>query len=468
MASPLVQSVLRKHIPTVLGLVILAAGLIGGIFLVNSSNTNSFLPRASPQTTPKSPKITNITDTSFTVSWLTDSSTPGYVRSGTSPSTLTITTTDDRDQATGSIGKFTTHHITVRSLTPQTKYYFKIGTGTQELYDNNGSPYAVTTATPISTQARTLYGEVVLPPSTPASGALVYVSSDAMSPMSTLVQPSGSWVISLSQARTTDLSSPATLDPTTVLHFLVVSASDSSTSLIDVPLSQSQPVPQIVLGQNFDYTQSATPTPIASSSANQNPSTATASAQQQSKFSAVELAAPTQSAITTLTINYPATNNEIVTTLQPQFMGTAPPSTHITLQLSGASRQSTIVIADKNGQFTWTPTTNLAQGTYTLAASALIQQKTTTVTRQFVIDTTQAGAIPSITASESGTIASPSPTPMATLLPVGTSSASAAPIAFPSTASGTPVTGTVENTIILLSLGAALFFFGAAGFMILM
>src|SRR5260221_13594636 len=105
MASGL-TSLSKKNIPTILGLLVLFAGLIGGVFLVRSSNTNSFLPRASPQTTPKNLKIRNITDTSFTVSWITDSNTVGFVRYGTNATALSTTINDDRDQSSGSTGLF--------------------------------------------------------------------------------------------------------------------------------------------------------------------------------------------------------------------------------------------------------------------------------------------------------------------------------------------------------------------------
>ncbi|HKY74363.1 MAG TPA: fibronectin type III domain-containing protein, partial [Patescibacteria group bacterium] len=121
------SDVLSKRIPTILGIIFLVSGLGVGIFIVNQG-TGGFLPKASPETTPKNVKITNISDNAFSVSFITDTATPGYIKYGTEADKLQSQTSDDRDQLSGAVGQFTTHHITLRSLSPATPYYFAIGT----------------------------------------------------------------------------------------------------------------------------------------------------------------------------------------------------------------------------------------------------------------------------------------------------------------------------------------------------
>jgi hypothetical protein len=71
------------------------------------------------------PIISNVTDSSYTVLWLTADKTESKVVVGTSQSTATQTFYDDR-----SIGSRTTllHHVTVKQLTPLSVYTYSYGT----------------------------------------------------------------------------------------------------------------------------------------------------------------------------------------------------------------------------------------------------------------------------------------------------------------------------------------------------
>ena len=455
------SSLSKKHIPTILGLLVLFSGLIGGVFLVRSTNTNSFLPRASPQTTPKNLKITNITDTSFTVSWVTDSTTVGYVKYGKNTTTLTSTVNDDRDQSSGSTGLFKTHHVTVRALSPKTTFYFKIGTGTQELYDNNGSAYTVATVSSISSQARTVYGEVVVPGGTAAAGALVYVSADNMAPMSAVVQSSGSWVLSLSQARSKDLQTGAVLSPETVLSLLVLSPTDSTTSIVTVPVKNAQPVPQITIGTNQDFSVSQTPaTPLPVGSA---PSPTPVSEIEQSKFTSMLLPPATEVAVTNgLSITYPAVDGDIISVALPQLQGNAPAASRVTVSVKGKTTQTSTVTTDPSGIWTYTPVSKLTNGSYTVTISATIDGIKKTAQRLFTVDLSQAGSVPSFTASSSGTVVTPTPTPS----PVVADSP-VPRVSHPSTESGTPVTGGVTPTLFLVFMGIFMLLIGTGMWIVL-
>lgn len=456
------RSLSMKHIPTLLGMAVLTIGLISGIVFIRTSNTNSFLPRASPQTTPQNIKITNVTDTSFSVSFVTDSSAMGFVKYGTSGNNLSQTATDDRDQGGGQTNLYHNHHITVRSLKANTTYYFRLGTGTRELYDNNGSPYTITTAQAISAQSRTIYGQVVTQTGSPAGGALVYVNSDNLAPISTVVQSSGSWVISLAQARTTDLRNAATLGSDTVLNLLVLSPTDSATSVVTTKIAMSQPVPQITIGQNADFTSVATPTPF--TGATPLPTDTPAPATLQSKFTSILLAPPTESTPSpTLNITYPTKDGDLVTSDTPELRGTAIPGNKITLTLKGKSTQTTTQTVDPSGVWTWTPITKLAKNSYTLTLASGTGSNKQTVVRTFNVDTTQAGIIPSLTASDSGTLATPVPTatPTATIAATATPTATkSAKVTHPSTASGELTTGSATPTLLLVSFGIMMLLVG--------
>ena len=193
-------------IPTILGVLAIIGGLIGGVVLLNKPLRG--LVGASPEETPKEVKITNISDTSFVVSWVTDKSTSGYVQYNGG-----LVVSDDRDQERGEIGNYFTHLVTIKALKAETGYSFKIGSG-KSLYDNSGKLYQITTATAVSQVpvADVAYGQVVTASGDPVEGAIVYLSLPGAVSQAALTKSSGSWVIPMAVARSADLTGYAAYD----------------------------------------------------------------------------------------------------------------------------------------------------------------------------------------------------------------------------------------------------------------
>jgi hypothetical protein len=94
------------RIPTLIGLGILLVGLVGAVLLVQQQQQlTSRASQAAP--TPRNVSVSNITDQSFTVSWITDSAASGFValeREGTVQRVL-----DDRDKRSATLQTSTTH-----------------------------------------------------------------------------------------------------------------------------------------------------------------------------------------------------------------------------------------------------------------------------------------------------------------------------------------------------------------------
>lgn len=409
-------SLQSRHIPTIVGILILVGGLVGGIFLANSATTG-FLPRASPETTPKNIKVTNVTDTSFTVSWITDSKTTGYIKYGTVANTLSLTATDDRDQVSGTTGTYRTHHVTIRGLKASTAYYYKLGTTSTLLYDNNGQPYQTSTTTAVSSNARTIYGQVLLSTQTGVGGALVYISSPDMAPLSVITQSTGSFVLSLSQARTKSLTSAATLSDSMPLDVFI--QGDDATSVITATLDLAQPLPDVTLGKNQDLTQAA-PT-----SAAVTPTPNLTMTEIQSKFSAQLLAPPTESSSSaqTLKISAPA-EGSVQTIRKPKILGEAPKSTRIALQFMGPTNLKTTILSTSAGVWSYTPTSLLPNGDYTLTATATSSGKTESSQIHFSV-----------------AVATPTPRPV---------------VESASTSATLPVSGNQEMTVMLVLAGVLL------------
>jgi hypothetical protein len=238
----------QKQIPTLIGIGVLVVAMVVGVLFLNKG-LGVFAPRATPQTTPKLVKITNVKDTSFTVSFLTDESTVGFAKYGPAANQLKLRSSDDRDQLTGTVAPFTTHYVTIRDLSPSTTYYFALGTGSDGNFMDNGVPFSVKTTPKGNTPsaAKTAYGTVNDASGKPATGAIVYVDMPGAGQLSSLVKDSGSWAVPLSSARAADGGAYTALTDETMLSITVQGTAVASTGTAQAKVSQSQPVAVIAL-----------------------------------------------------------------------------------------------------------------------------------------------------------------------------------------------------------------------------
>lgn len=245
------SKILNTKFPTLLGMGVLIVALVGGVILATSEEIRVFAPRASAEQTPKQIKVTNVTDNSFTVSFLTDAETPGFVKYGTEVSSLNSQSSDDRDQLSGKIGEYQTHHITVRGLQPNTEYYYSLGTVGNTSFDDGGSPFTITTAqrNGAPPAAKTVYGNVMNSQGNPASGSIVYVSINGVGEMSSLVKDSGSWAIPLSNARKADGSGYAQVTDESTMRVTAQGAQPNLTAQTTATVANAQPVETLTLGQ---------------------------------------------------------------------------------------------------------------------------------------------------------------------------------------------------------------------------
>lgn len=241
----------QKQIPTLLGIGVLVVALIVGVVVFTiGGGPGVFAPRATSESTPKKIKITNITDTGFTVSFFTEGKTPGFIKYGTSATEVNLQSGDDRDQLSGTVGSYNLHHVTVRGLQPNTTYYYLLGTTGRSTFDNNGAPFTVKTSQRKGSPsaAKTVYGNVVTSAGSPADGAVLYITIEGVGELSSLVKSSGSWAIPLSNARLADGSGYAQITETQSLNLFVQGTENAQTSTLAVTVDKAQPVETITLG----------------------------------------------------------------------------------------------------------------------------------------------------------------------------------------------------------------------------
>lgn len=487
---------LNKRIPTLVALFILVVGGFFGVLYVQDEI--SFLPRANPAITPKQVKITNISENSFTVSWLTDETTSGFIRLGSEASNLDQTIMDERDQLTGESGQYRAHYVTVRGLTPQSTYYFKLGSGERFLFDNNGSPFSITTAPnlPSPPVSETIYGTVLTRGETPADDTIVYAILPDTTPMSGLVRQNGNYAISISSARTPDLNQYASFDPNSSILSLLVHSGRGDVNEVVVSGSNARPVPNIILGQtqgNIDSMADSSrpqsqeprqePRQEQTDSSGFTPPEPSQEFAGENKFTIMELdvspvivseTGETYEDLDTtdsISVEQLPSSGMVISDLQPIFSGEAPPNVELIITVNSPQTYTSNLITDESGTWQWQVPGYLEEGEHTLSIAytdeqGILQQ----IQRRFIVSAAATGDdLPSYISTPSATLA-PTATPIPTAIPTQpisqpepTPDTETIRPAHPSTESGVPVAGSVNQTIILTIIGSLLALLGIIG-----
>lgn len=435
------------HFPTFLGVFVAVMGLVAGVVLLR--NPLSITVGASPEETPKKTQITNISDSEFVVTWITDKAVTGFVQygEGTNPD---LVVSDDRDQDKGTVGNYFTHFVSVKGLKPSTNYVFRLGSG-KTTYDKQGELYQVTTGPKLSTApaADIAYGQVSTSNGEAAEGSIVYLRLPGVIPQAALVKNSGSWVIPLSVSRTTDLTSFAPYDPENDKLELYVEGGPLGATQTVVTTANDKPVTNLVLATGDEVTQTiSSPTP-------------TTDPNLPSKFTGEIVQPSTESAaLSILTPRF----EEKVNSTAPEIIGKAPAKAEIQIEIHSDQVISGTIIADKNGDWSYTVPDNLTPGEHTITISTIVNGVVKKVTRSFVVQAAGESNTPSFTATASATLApTQKPTPKPTTKPTATPTI-APRVAYPATDSGVPTSGSLTPTLLLAILGLGLVTTGLVSF----
>lgn len=236
--------------PTLIGLLI-AAILVGAVVYFGERVPALSTLFARGSMSVQNIEIANVTDVSLTVSWTTQSPVVGdaLVTGGSISRRLAP---DDRDTPTKK-SPATTHHITIRDLTPQTQYQLTVRSDGKNA---EGPPQLATTGPSLPPSEDNAlgpaYGNVVTEKNEPAVGAIVYATIEGGQMLSTLVSPSGSWLIPLNRARSADGMHYVEMNERQTLTLRVRTDNRRDAEAITDTLNDS-PVPVMTLGKSYDF-----------------------------------------------------------------------------------------------------------------------------------------------------------------------------------------------------------------------
>lgn len=331
-----------QRIPTILGLLavtVVVAGVIAFSELVLRRDT-----AASQSGAPIDVRVSNISDSLFTVSWLTADPATGTVQASPVKGKK-ITGFDDRD-VNGKLGKYTSHSVTIRSAAAQTDYTLTVISAGRS-YKN--PTYRSTTGPAISGSTNGLepaYGNIVDETGQPAEGALIYLTLEGGQLLSTLVKSSGSWLIPLNAARTVDLQSYLTPVADRISEDFSVYHNGKQTIATSDTLNDS-PLPQMTIGQTYDFRRMQAKAINGSQKLAANPAPTVRPAvlgQQTSAPKSYPVA-----------ISAPAQNGAVAST-RPNISGTGVPGKPVTVTVGITRPQSGVVAVGDDGIWRFTVT----------------------------------------------------------------------------------------------------------------
>ncbi|MBI2611799.1 fibronectin type III domain-containing protein [Candidatus Gottesmanbacteria bacterium] len=354
----------QTRIPTLIALAIVIFGIGGGIFLVETSQT--FTLKADSSIVPSNIRITNISDSSFTVSWLTAKEATGYVLFW-SESRSRLTAFDDRD-TDGRLKKYITHHVTIKNLKENTIYSFEINSNGRA-FNNAGKPYSQATALKLSTTTNLdpSYGVILTTDNSPATGTVVYLTVGKSQPLSTLVKTAGTWLIPLNNLYSQDLfTRPEIADDEIIQIQAVYTKNLQLAALTDT--KNDSPVPTMTLGKTYDFRNIQAKAPVLFAD-NQN-----------------KVLGESNLVLNRIDFVFPKNDGDTTSDVRAEIRGVGIPGRDTVILINSIPQQSGKVIVAKDGTWSFKPKTYLNPGKLTVNITTEDDKgKAVSLSRSFIV-----------------------------------------------------------------------------------
>lgn len=231
-----------------LTLLIIALGL--GIYLFKAQQNSNQI--AISNLAPSNIQAVNITDTSSTIIWQTNQLSKGLVSFGTSD-VLGDEANDTRDNNNSK--PFLTHFVTLKNLTPDTQYFYKVRS---DVYFYPDKPLAFKTAKSLSSTSlgasynKPVFGVILNQSLNPIDEAIVLLNLNGASKLATVTTTAGNFILPLVDLRTNDLTNDFPITQRLNADLIITRGDVSSDVKIKLPQGDKS-LPNIVLGQNSDF-----------------------------------------------------------------------------------------------------------------------------------------------------------------------------------------------------------------------
>lgn len=415
----------KKKIPTILALVLLFTVMTGLVYF--DTSRHSLTSQAETYATPVDINFTNITDKSFTISWLTSVKAVGMVKLLNGPNAEIYLDDLDTDNISRSRN---THHVTLKNLESNTIYSVTIVSGDEKCKKEENCITYTTGKTAISLDSSSL-----LPPArgtiVDASGkgvdqAVVYLTIGKSAPLSSRVDSSGLWVIPLNNLYSQDLLSRPQLEDDDLLQITAkIDPGTQASAVIDVKsIRQNLTVPTMVLGHSYNFIDLI----------NKKEQLASLLKQNTLGIKTEKVSSP----FSNFDILFPTKDSDFTTDPQPRIRGVAPANSQLTITINSAPQTAKITVAS-DGTWVFRPIKPLSPGTHTVIVEGFDDSgNPITLSRKFIVlksgeavlgeATPSASLTPTVSATNT-----PSPSPFSQITPT-------TPIISPTPTTAVPTT----------------------------
>lgn len=468
----------EKRIPTILALLIIFLGVSGTVFF--DKMATGFTTSANPGISPQEVHITDISDKSFTVSWLTAKSTTGSVV--ISNNAFSAIYLDDLDNDNISRPR-TTHYISVKNLNEDTAYNVKIISGGSKCNSQEGCPIftqKTPVRLPVFSSLPPVKGQIVTKENEPANTAIVYLMIGQSAPLSGRVDSSGLWVIPFHNLRSSDLTGQPDLADDNIVQITVkASMEETATAVTDVKtIRQNLTIPILQLGSSYNFINLESKKDLIAKNLNDRKILGA-----QTKTNTPTSLPPIDNNISptkTIDILFPKQNGDSTIDNRPRLRGTGPKDTTLNITINSTPQTAKIRVGP-DGIWSWSPPKTLTPGTHTVTIQGYDKKgNLISETKQFTVlksgegfilgeATASASLTPTVTATP-GAATSPSPsitpaqtTVSPTVIPSPTILNSPTPTIFvpSSTPVPPPIGGNFQPALLLFGVSSTLLLIGA-------
>lgn len=454
----------ERKIPTILGILILIFGI--GISVYLDKTVHLVTSQAATHPVPVEVHFTNLTDSSFAVSWLTPEPATGSIALSDSQQTLIFF--DDLDSDNIQRARIT-HYVTIKNLKEDYIYSVKVISGDKKCANPAACPTFIQKTVkklPPSTFLPPLQSKAITSTNQPVNGAIVYVLVEKCLLLSGRVDSAGLWVVPFTNLRSVVTSTPPQFADTDLVQVIIkLSPNQETSAVIDIKsMRENSALPTMTIGTSYNFIDLVSKKDILAKLNNQNQKTLGLQIQAQATK---KPEAPTQ-AQQTIDILFPAFDNDTAVDNRPSFRGVGIKGKELLITVNSSSQVGKVRIGPA-GTWVWRPSKALSPGIHNISIQGYDEGgNSITINRKFIVlksgEQVLGEATPSAsltpTATPTTTITptpSPvlSPTPSPTSLPPPT--ATSIPTSPPSPP---PRSGNLQPTFILLGGAVSLLLLG--------
>lgn len=229
----------EKKLPTLAVIAFLVISVFTSVLAVNQRQ--KLQAEATQENAPLDVTVTNITDSSFHITWMTTTTSTSKVRWKEEGISFYETTEI--------MNETYIHDVQLNDLEPATNYDIEI------VYDGTQFPVQTRTAPVInpSDGPQILSGKVVTQKGDPVEMAIVYIDIFSAQNLSAVTNQNGNFFVSLDTIRQLNLSSEIDYDDELPVQIEVMTSDGSKTYSIN-KLGNMNPSPNIVLGEQNNFT----------------------------------------------------------------------------------------------------------------------------------------------------------------------------------------------------------------------